>query len=103
MDLNISEQQEMLLLRACQNNHGTLTIETARKLYSSKNSAKSAVQKLESLGYIEKSGIGAFKVKRVTRDVEDLLEDEQFSEDSDEENGEASDNKSSSDYVTQTV
>jgi Mn-dependent DtxR family transcriptional regulator len=100
MDLNLSEQQEMLLLKACQDNHGTLTMETARRLYSSKNSAKSAVQKLESLNYIEKSGIGAFKVKKVTRDVEELLEDEQFSE---EDSGDSANNNSSSDYVAKTV
>lgn len=108
MKMDPSEQQELLLLKACRDNHGTLTMETARKLYSSKNSAKSAVQKLESLNYIEKSGIGAFKVKKVTMDVEELLEDDQFANDSEEVESEEDpsdphDTDSGSEYVAQTV
>lgn len=76
MDRTPSEQQELLLLKACKDNHGTLTMGLARRLYSSNNSAKSAVQKLEALNYIEKNGVGAFKVIQVTKDVEEMLQDQ---------------------------
>ena len=74
-------------------------------MYSSKSSARSAVETLESLGYVEKSGIGAFKVVKVTRDVEQLLEEKQFDEDieSDEDSSDTTNTKSSGDYVTQMV
>lgn len=86
MDRTPSEQQELLLLKACKDNHGTLTMELARRLYSSNNSAKSAVQKLEALDYIERNGVGAFKVIQVTKDVEEMLrENQEQKEDSSEE------------------
>lgn len=73
MQTNLSEQQELLLYKACKDNNGTVTMELARRMYSSKNSAKSAVQKLQVLGFIEQSGIGAFKVTKLTTDVEEEL------------------------------
>jgi len=71
MKTSISEQQELLLLKACQNG-GQFSIGLAEQLYSSKQSAQSAVQKLEVLGFIENSAPGHFKVKKVTSDVREF-------------------------------
>jgi len=72
MKTSISEQQELLLLKACQNG-GQFSIGLAEQLYSSKQSAQSAVQKLEVLGFIENSAPGYFKVVKVTSDVRQYL------------------------------
>lgn len=80
MKTSISEQQELLLLKACQNG-GQFSMGLAEQLYSSKQSAQSAVQKLEVLGFIENSAPGYFKVVKVTQDIEAYFEEEQGSED----------------------
>jgi len=48
----------------------------AEQLYSSKQSAQSAVQKLEVLGFVENSAPGYFKVVKVTNDVRQYLKGE---------------------------
>jgi len=50
-------------------------MELARKLYSSKSSAQSAVQKLELLGYIKNTAPGAFKVEKITPDVRERYQE----------------------------
>ena len=72
MKTGVSEQQELLLLKACQNG-GQFSIGLAEQLYSSKNSAKNAVTKLEVLGFIENTAPGYFKVVKVTSDVKQEL------------------------------
>lgn len=102
MDTSPSEQQELLLLKACKDNHGTLTMELARRLYSSNNSAKSAVQKLEALDYIERKGVGAFQVVQVTRDVKEMLKDQKHSEEQTSEE-EVEKKKKENNYAVNTV
>lgn len=72
MKTGISEQQELLLLKACQNG-GQFSMGLAEQLYSSKQSAQSAVQKLEVLGFVENSAPGYFKVVKVTNDVQQFF------------------------------
>ena len=73
MSVSISEQQELLLLKAVKNN-GKLTMEMAKHLYSTKQSARSAIQKLETLDYIERHVPGVFLVKKVPSSLEAELE-----------------------------
>jgi len=82
MEKGLSDQQEFLLLKACRNG-GVFSIELARRVYSSNNSAKSAVQKLEVLNFIENTSPGHFKVVKVTPWVERQLEDSESEESSD--------------------
>jgi hypothetical protein len=100
MKTGISEQQELLLLKACQND-GQFSISLAEQLYSSKQSARSAVQKLEVLGYIENTAPGYFKVEKVTRDVREHLDD---SKDKDGSGSDADGSKSEgSEFVKEPV
>jgi len=104
MDRSPSEQQELLLLKACKDNHGTLTMELARSLYSSNNSAKSAVRKLEALDYIERKGVGAFKVVQVTTDVEDSVRENKRKESNEKSSEEEVEKKKQEDkYAVNTV
>lgn len=73
MDLGISEQQELLLYKACEEYNGRLKIGLARNMYSSKNSAHSAIDKLELAGYIERVTPGVWKVIKVTDDIKQEL------------------------------
>lgn len=86
MEMRPSEQQELLLLKACREYQGRLPMSLAEQLYSSSNSAKNAVTKLEALNYIERTAPGYFKVVKVTTDVEEMLKDDQHNpkEESDE-------------------
>lgn len=79
MDVRPSEQQELLLLKACREYDGRLPISLARQLYSSGNSAKNAITKLEALGFIERTSPGYWKVVKVTDDVRDMIKDDQHS------------------------
>lgn len=73
-----SEQQELLLLKACKQN-GQFSMGLAESLYSSRNAAKNAVTKLEVLGFIENTAPGFFKVVKVTQDVKEEFESEENS------------------------
>jgi len=64
----------------------------AEQLYSSKQSAQSAVQKLEVLGFVENSAPGYFKVVKVTNDVRQFLK----TDDSSNANGSESTEKAES-------
>lgn len=77
MEIRPSEQQELLLLKACREYDGRLPMSLAKQLYSSGNSAKNAVTKLETLGYIERTSPGYWKVVKVTPDVRDMVKDDQ--------------------------
>lgn len=73
MDLSISEQQEILLYKACKEHNGRLPVELARGMYSSKNTAHSAIDKLELAGYIEFETPGVWSVVKVTDDIKEEL------------------------------
>jgi len=85
MDTTPSEQQELLLLKACRERHGRISMTLAKQLYSSKNSAKNAVTKLEALNYIERTAPGQFKVIKVTNDVREMIKDDKFEQESEKE------------------
>lgn len=80
MAVSISEQQELLLMKAVKNN-GKLTMDMAKHMYSSKQSARSAVQKLETLDYVERHVPGVFLVKKVPPEVKEELEHQREDED----------------------
>jgi len=95
MDLGISEQQELLLYKACEQYNGRLKVELARSMYSSKNTAHSAIDKLELAGYIERVTPGVWKVVKVTDDIKQELKqgntDREMGEDSVEQDSSDSD------------
>jgi len=73
MDSSLSENQELLLFKACKDNNGVVTRDLAERMYSSKSSAKSAIKKLELFDHIEYSAPGVWKVTEVPRDVKQEL------------------------------
>jgi len=83
MDLSLTEKQEILLYKACKNNNGKISMRLARVTYSSKNSAKSAIDKLKMNDYISQISPGYWRVEKVTDDVkQELKQLESFSADS---------------------
>ena len=84
MDSNLSKEQEMLLFKACKDNDGVLSIHLARQMYSSNNTAKSAINKLELFDFIEQSSPGYWKVVKlpndIKRELDQVLGDEKESE-----------------------
>lgn len=91
MDKSLSEQQEMLLFKACKDKGGTLPVKMAEDLYSSKSSARSAIDKLRMFGYIELKTPGYFSVVKLPSsikrelkalDSEDSLDDVDSGDDS---------------------
>jgi hypothetical protein len=75
MDKSLSEQQEMLLLQACKENGGTLPVSMAEGIYSSKSSAKSAIQKLKLFDYIELRTPGYFEVVKLPSHLKQELKE----------------------------
>jgi len=76
MDKNLSEQQELLLYKAAKDRDGKLSMTLARNMYSSNNSAKNAVTKLEMFGYIENYAPGYFRIKKLPNHIKrELAED----------------------------
>lgn len=69
MDSTLSEQQEMLLFKACKDLDGAVTRDLAERMYSSKSSAKSAIKKLELFEYIELTAPGHWRVTKLPNDV----------------------------------
>jgi predicted transcriptional regulator of viral defense system len=69
----ISEQMEMLLWKAVEDRNGVVSIRMAEQLYSTKSSAKSAIQKLELLDYIERTSPGHWKVIKLPSDIKRQL------------------------------
>ncbi|WP_157573593.1 hypothetical protein [Haloplanus natans] len=72
---SLTEQNELLLMKAAKND-GVLNWEMASNLYSSKRSAKSAIQTLVHLGYVENTVPGQWKVKNVTDIVAQEVKEE---------------------------
>jgi len=79
VDKSLSEQQEQLLFMACKNNGGRLPVKMATDLYSSKSSAKSALNKLRLFDYIELETPGYFEVVKLPHNVKRELSDLQDS------------------------
>lgn len=73
MDSSLSENQELLLFKACKDNNGVVTRDLAERMYSSKSSAKSAIKKLELFDHIEYSAPGVWKVSKIPTDVKQEL------------------------------
>lgn len=69
MDSSLSEQQELLLFKACKDLDGVVTRDLAERMYSSKSSAKSAIKKLELFDYIELTAPGHWRVTKLPNDV----------------------------------
>ena len=59
----------MLLWKGAVDRNGVVSIQMAEQLYSSKSSAKSAIQKLELLDYIERTSPGYWKIKKMPDDL----------------------------------
>lgn len=74
MDRSLSEQQETLLFMAVKNNGGIVSMQMAEQLYSSKSSAKSAVNKLRMFDYVELKTPGYFRVVKLPRSVKEEIE-----------------------------
>lgn len=85
MDKSLSEQQEMLLYRAAKKNGGTLSVSMAEKVYSSKSSARSAIDKLRLFDYIELKTPGYFEIVKLPAGLKQELE----ADDSEESEGES--------------
>lgn len=85
MEEKLSETQELLLWKACKERQGTVSISLAKRMYSSKSSAKSAIQKLELFDYIESTAPGHWKVIKLPRDVKKQLKEQQENKDEDNE------------------
>lgn len=72
--MGLSDEQKMLVAKGI-NNDGILTAGMADRLYSSKESARSALIKLSSMGFITNSSIpGRFYVIRENREIKDIAE-----------------------------
>ena len=69
----MNEKRQMLLYKAAKND-GVLSVNMAENLYSSRESAKSALASLEFQDYIEKSDVpGNFKIVKLPASVKHKL------------------------------
>lgn len=73
VDTSLSDKQKLLLMKGVKQG-GTISMELAEQLYSTRNSAKSALSTLQFHGFISVKTMGVFKVEKVPRDVKDQLE-----------------------------
>lgn len=64
----MSENRKLLLAIAARNG-GYLKAETARDLYSSKQSARSAIKSLELKGFLSRHEPGVFKLEKLPMSV----------------------------------
>lgn len=81
MNSNLSNEQELLLLKACKDNGGVLTKQLASSMYSQNSTAKSAIQKLELFDYVELKRPGAWKVVKLPNDIKRELKSMRGGED----------------------
>lgn len=77
MKKSLSEQQEMLLFKACKDRNGVLPVQMAEDMYSSKSSARSAIDKLRLWDYISLKTPGYFKVEKLPHSVKRELKNMQ--------------------------
>jgi hypothetical protein len=77
MDKSLSEQQEMLLYRAAKKNGGTLSVSMAESIYSSKSSARSAIDKMRLFDYIELKTPGYFEIVKMPAGLKQELKAEE--------------------------
>lgn len=94
MDKSLTEQQEMLLYRAAKENGGTLSVSMAESMYSSKSSARSAIDKMRLFDYIELKTPGYFRIVKLPADLKHELEAEDSEEDVDSVEYQAQETKS---------
>lgn len=75
-----TDERKALLRKAVEEDDGKLRMSKAFRIYSSKESAKEAVKKLEEFGYVENIEPGLFEVKKLPEELEylegELFEDE---------------------------
>jgi len=99
MDKSLSEQQELLLYKACKDKNGTLPVRMAEQMYSSKSSARSAIDKLRLYDYVELQTPGYFRVVKLPSHLkEELKSMSKESEASDDGEG-----SSGSEFVAEPV
>ena len=95
VDGSLSEQQELLLFKACKDKGGTLPVKMAEDLYSSHSSARSAIDKLRLFDYVELQTPGYFKVVKLPSHLKRELEGLSDSDGSEDDDG--------SDFVAEPV
>jgi hypothetical protein len=74
-----TEERKALLEKAVKEDNGTLRMNKAFRIYSSKEDAKESVKKLEEFGYVENIDPGEFEVRKLPEELEHL-EDQLFEE-----------------------
>jgi len=67
--MSLSQQQENLLLMAAKKKNGRISMQFAESMYSSSNSAKSAIQTLELYDYVERVAPGVWKIVKMPEDT----------------------------------
>lgn len=101
MDKSLSEMQEMLLFKACKDKGGTLPVRMAEQMYSSKSSARSAIDKLRLYGYVELQTPGYFKIVKLPRNVKRELKS--MESDSDDSDSDEVEKDGGSEFVAEPV
>jgi len=76
MDTSLTEKQELILYKAVKDNNGVVQMSTAQAFYSSDNSARNALRRLSTLGFIEKkhNRVNQFDVVDLPREVGEELD-----------------------------
>lgn len=99
MDLQISDQMERMLYRAVKDRNGKLSVTLAERMYSSNQQAKSAIDKLELAGFIERSAPGYWDVVKVTDDIKEMIK----AKEDDDNDSKSGDDFDGSDYKIEDV
>lgn len=73
MDKSLTEKEEMLLYRAAKKNGGTLSVSMAEAMYSSKSSARSAIDKMRLFDYLELKTPGYFTIVKLPANLKQEL------------------------------
>lgn len=79
--MRLTEERRKLLVDSVKLHDGVLKMSHAFAIYSSKESAKSAVKSLESYGYVEYDRPGYFKIKELPEELSHLDSELNHSED----------------------
>lgn len=99
MDKSLSETQEMLLFKACKDKGGTLPVTMAESMYSSKSSARSAIDKLRLYDYVELKTPGYFRVIKLPSNIKNELKSLDDGSESDDDSSDSSE----SEFVAEPV
>lgn len=75
MDTSLTEKQKLILYKAVKDNGGVVQMSIAQAFYSSKNSARNALRRLSTLGFIKKkhNRVNQFDVVDIPREVGEEL------------------------------